>query len=299
MKNALLLTTLLMVQSPVLFAQGRLTSQEFGEYYDWFNEHSQTADLYSDRATLHIFSDKAALQQGPCRDSRVLTRLPIGLPVTNIVEDAFFLPEDEIDGYFDIWYFVAAQDPSGRTVEGYLWGGDLAKSWTAADLTGDGNDEFLMLGIASQPRQKITDINAEIRILHNDRLWYQKLVPGLCVFEACATSGLLRVIENDQAPGGMQVVEASTMTLGCWAGVEKAFFYWNGGSLERVYYAEFTSDREYERRSFLVENGPTTQLCLYSHEDENYNPVWACRTVKTEPAPTDAQAAVASTVARH
>ncbi len=286
MRSTLLLATLLLsTQNAPLAGQERLAGQQFGAYYDWFHERSQVADHYTDQARLHVFSQEAPLYAGPCAESAILDHLPIGAAVTNIVEDEFFIPEGELNGYLDLWYQVAFRDDKGRRVEGYLWGGDVAKSWLAVDLTGDGRSEFVMLGIASTPRKRATDINAEIRVLHNQRLWYQKLVPGLCVFEACAVSGLLRVIEDEQLTGA-RFIEAGTITVGCWAGVEKALFYWDGSRLEQVYYAELTTPKEYQKKSFIVQRpGETSaQLCRYSHADPQYNPVWDCKTLKIGPA---------------
>lgn len=282
MRHTLLLSILPALLPGIFNAQPQLTSQEFGEYYDWFNEQSQVAQLYTDRSTLYVFTQDAALHAGPCRESKVMAELPIGWPVTNIVEDEFFMPEGEVNGYFDLWFYVTGSDRSGQPFQGYLWGGDVAKSWRSADLTGDDREEFLMLGIPARARTQPTEINAEVRVLHNGRLWYQKVVPGLCVFEECATSSLLRVVEYPQWPD-LRIIEASTLTLGCWAGVEKALFYWNGSRLERVFYAEFTTAREYENKPFVHASGGDTQLCRYSHEDEDYNPVWDCKTVKVAP----------------
>ena len=284
MRMLLISATLLSIQLPVSQAQEQLVGQDFGDYYEWFNEHSQTEQLYAHNATLHIFTDHTTVHLGPCRDSKVIADLPIGQTVTNIAYDDYYVPEDQIDGYGDMWYHIRGRNADGGAFQGYVWGAYIAKAWQSVELTGDQHEEFVMLGVASTPRRQPTDINAEIRILHQNKLWYQKLVPGLCLFEECATEAMLRVLKDPKL--GFTFMETSTMTLGCWAGIEKAYFYWNGSSLERVYQAEYTTKKEYANQTFTVPAGKDVplQVCHFSHEDENYDPVWKCEVVKAKPA---------------
>lgn len=239
--------------------------------------------LYVNNATLHIFTDHTKVHFGPCQESKIISSLTIGQPVTNIAYEDDYVPEDVINGYGDMWYHVKGQNADGVAFQGYVWGADIARAWQSAELTGDQQDEFVMLGIASTPRRQPTDINSEIRILHRNRLWYQKLVPGLCIFEECASEAMLRILKDPQM--GFTFFETSTMALGCWAGIEKAYFYWNGSSLQRVYQAEYTTQKEYANQAFTFSAGTDVplQMCRFSHEDENYNPVWKCEVVKAKP----------------
>ncbi|MCB0552764.1 MAG: hypothetical protein KDD02_04365 [Phaeodactylibacter sp.] len=277
MRNFLLITALISTQS--LSAQDRFVSPQFEDFYDWFHQQSQVAELYKDNATLYTFTARAAIHQGPCNTSKTLAYLPIGFSVQNIAySEGYYLPEDEINGYGDIWYHVRGKDAVGQSFVGYIWGGDIAKGWRYEDLNGDGQPEFLMLGVSSQARKNLRDINAEVRILQRGKVMTQQEVPGLCVFEDCATSPLLRVYQSSQ---GFTIVETSTMAVGCWAGIEKAFFYWNGANLQCVYHAEYTTHHEFSNDSFVVNNTGSTQLCQYSHEDENHMPVWKCKTISS------------------
>ncbi|MCB0569686.1 MAG: hypothetical protein KDC66_07990 [Phaeodactylibacter sp.] len=286
MKNTLLISALISVQS--LNAQGRFVSPQFEDDYDWFQEQSQVDKLYSDNSTLYIFTEKAAVRQGPCQASAAITYLPAGFSVQNIAyADGYYFPEDEVDGYGDIWYHVYGKDAVGQSFVGYIWGASIAKGWRFEDLDEDGKAEFLMLGVSSQARKGLRDIKAEIRILQNGKIQLQQQVPGLCVFEDCETSPLLRVIHS---PQGFTIVEASTMAVGCWAGIEKAFFYWDGYHLQRVYHAEYTTHHEFANESFVVNSTSGTQLCQYSHEDESHVPVWKCKTIR---AGGDSRAAIA------
>lgn len=278
------------------FAQeDHLAAQDFSSYYEWFNDRSQSELLYSHNTTLYIFKEDSKVHLGPCEDSKVLTSLPIGQNVSNIAYDDFYVPEDEINGYADMWYHVKGRNAQGRSFQGYVWGAHIAKSWRSAELTGDEQDEFIMLGVASTPRRQPTDINGEIRILHQDKLWYQKLVPGLCLFEECGSESMLRILEDPQF--GFTILEASTMTLGCWAGVEKAYFYWNGSKLQRVYQAEYTTKTEFANKAFTVsdksQRGIPLRLCHFSHEDDNYNPVWKCKEIEAKPVVQDKAIAAA------
>lgn len=257
--------------------QERFVSSDFNDFYDWYHRQSQVAQLYEDQAQLFTFAGNTEVHAGPCRTSETITRLPAGYGVRNIAYDDYYLPEDEIDGYGDIWYHVSGKDPRGQAFTGYIWGGQIAKGWRSVDLGKDGQPEFIMLGISSKKRQAPAEINAEIRIARRGQVVYQVTVPGLCVFEDCASSPLLRAVET---PQGFTIIEASTMTVGCWAGIEKSFFYWDGTNLKRVYHAEYTTNKEFANESFVFNNSSAgTQLCRYSHEGENYSPVWECKEI--------------------
>lgn len=291
MRVLLFSATLLCIQLPFSSAQEEFVAQDFSDYYEWFDRHSQTELLYLPNATLHIFTDHTQVHLGPCQDSDVIAELSIGQPITNIAYEDYYVPQDEINGYGDIWYHVKGLDRQGLPFQGYVWGAHIARAWQGAELTGDAAEEFVMLGIASVPRTQPTEINSEIRILHRDRLWYQKLVPGLCLFEECATETMLRVLEDPKR--GFTFIETSTMTLGCWAGIEKAYFYWDGSKLDRVYQAEYTTDKEYANRSFTIhsEAGVPLQVCRFNGEDEKYNPVWKCEVVRAVPKAKESVAA--------
>ncbi|MCB0551725.1 MAG: hypothetical protein KDD19_29435 [Phaeodactylibacter sp.] len=275
MRNILILAALLSTQSTP--AQERFISSEFSDFYDWFHQRSQVAQLYEDQSELFTFTNNTEVHAGPCQSSEVTAQLPIGYAVRNIAyNDDYYLPEDEIDGYGDIWYHVRGKDLQGKAFTGYIWGAQIARGWQSMDLTGDGEAEFIMLGISSKARKVPTDINAELRIVRRGQLVHQKTVPGLCVFEDCAASPLLRAFET---PQGFTIIEASTMTVGCWAGIEKSFFYWDGVNLQRVYHAEYTTHKEFANESFVFPGKTNAQLCHYSHEDENYSPVWKCQEI--------------------
>ena len=277
MRNILIFAALL--TSQLTPAQQRFVGGDISGYYDWFHERSQVNDLYTNHSTLYIFTETATVHQGPCQSSAKLTELSHGSPVFNIAyQDEYYLPEDEINGYNDIWYHVRGKDAQGKSFVGYIWGAEIAKGWRTIDVSGDGRAEFLMLGVSSKKRKEIKDIKAEIRILSDGQLIAMKTVPGLCVFEECGASPLLRVFRT---PQGFTVVEASTMTVGCWAGLEKAFHYWDGSHLHRVYHAEFLTNTEFANESFVVNHTSGTQLCHYSHEDDNHMPVWSCKNINT------------------
>lgn len=275
MKHVLLISALFATQATP--AQERFVSYDMEAYYEWFHEQSQVADHYEANSTLYTFVPQTKVHEGPCQSSAVLASLPAGQAVTNIgYADSYYLPEDEIDGYNDFWYHVRGKDTNNRSFSGYVWGAQIAKSWKRADLTGDGQAEFLMLGIASSPRKSPRDIKAEVRMLKDGKLIAAKEVPSLCVFEACGASTLLRVVKTAQ---GFPVIEASTMAIGCWAGLEKAFLYFDGSTLARVYHAEYTTQHEFANEAFTVKSGDSTQMCRYSHESESHEPVWACKAV--------------------
>lgn len=285
MRNVLVFAALLATQTTP--AQERFVSDELADFYQWFHQRSQVDELYQGQTTLYTFSSKTKVYSDPCQDSKTIATLPIAHPVTNIAySNDYYLPEDEIDGYGDIWYHVTGRSVEGRAFEGYIWGAQIAKGWQSQDITGDRREEFLMLGIASEPRRQLRNIKAELRIVRGGQLQSSEVIPGLCVFEDCAASPLLQVEQSEQ---GFYVIEASTMTVGCWAGIERAFYVYNGKRLSRVYHAEYTTQEEFANESFVVSGGEHIQVCQYSHQGSDYLPVWTCHTMEK----SDGRAAVA------
>lgn len=282
MKSMLLAATLLISQTNPNSAQNLFVAQDYSNFFEWFHDRSQVNQLYADRTTLYTFLENTKVRKHPSAKSELIAQLPIGYAVTNIAyNDETELPTAEIAGYNDFWYHIKGKDAQGKAFTGYIWGAQIAKGWREADITGDSNEEFIMLGISTQPRRKPTDINAEIRVLQNKRLVSQAMVPGVCIFQECDSSPLLRVMKSQATPG-LTIVEASTMTIGCMTGVDKVFFYWNGGNLERVYQAEYSTQKEIYRKKFVVapnNHATTVQICEYGGEDNSYNPIWSCKTV--------------------
>ncbi|MBK9492096.1 MAG: hypothetical protein IPO07_27305 [Haliscomenobacter sp.] len=184
---------------------------------------------------------------------------------------------------------MKGQDTAGKAFQGYVWGGHIAKGWRKADLTGDGNAEFVLLGVSSKPRKKLTDIQGELRILQKGRVLHRSNVPGLCLFEDCGSSALLRILNVPSANNAL-VIEASVMTIGCWAGIEKTYFYWNGAELELIYHAELISGKVLANHPFSVKdkNGAEVMTCRYVREGDDYNPLWDCRGVKAKPVAAQA-----------
>ena len=262
-------------------AQERFVTIDYSQYYEWFHEHSQVEELYANGSTLFTFSENTRVFADPCNTSAVITALAIGTAVRNIAYDEYFLPEDQINGYGDIWYHVEISSPTRKKVKGYIWGADIAKGWQGADLTGDQVDELVLLGVSSLPRVKPTDIFAELRVVQNGKMFTQKVLPGLCIFEDCGSSPLLRIFAA-RGLNGKLVIEASTMTIGCDAGIERAFLYWDGRAVQRVFHGEYTTNREFARKAFEIRNAAddTYQICEYSHQDDRFEPVWNCRVIQ-------------------
>ncbi len=278
MRTSFLAIILISLFHQIISAQSHFVSRDYKDYYEWYNQRSQTAQLYVGGSKLYIFSNEARVYSCPSLKATVKTSLPIGTAVTNIGYPNYNFPTDEIGGYGDIWHHIKGVTPSGQSFDGYIWGGDIAKSWAFNDLTGDQRKELILLGISSEKRSSLPDIKADIRIVSNGKLIAQTTVPGLCVFEDCDASNLVRVLE-DQPYAGVQIVEVSTMTLGCYAGIEKAFYFWNGQQLEPVFHAEYTIDKTCDSQAFVYRPQQTNQtmLCRYDREDKNYNPVWKCQ----------------------
>ena len=273
---------------------------DYSQYYEWFHERSQVEDLYADGSTLVTFSKNTQVHADPCRSSEITQTLAIGTEVKNIAYEEYYLPEDQLNGYGDIWYHVEISSSTTKTTKGYIWGADIAKGWRKADLTGDEVSELILLGVSSVPRVNPEDIFAELRIVQNGNIFAQNVLPGLCVFEDCGSSPLLRAFPAAGLNGEL-VLEASTITIGCDAGIERAFLYWDGRSLQRVFHGEFTTNQEFIKKPFEIRTGPESpsyQICEYSHQDDRFEPVWHCRMIRENARGTNAENAAEVTKAR-
>ena len=278
MRNYFVLAIIICLNSTSSNAQARFVSHDYKDYYDWFHQRSQVGLLYTNGASLYTFA-LSKVKAMACTDSETLLRLPIGSKITNIVDISEDFVQDNINGYDDIWFHVKGEDARHQFFEGYIWGADIAKSWQSVDITGDGINEFVLLGISSKKRKRPTDINATLKVLKNGKILSQTTVPGLCLFEECAASSLLRILK-DQPVKGAIIIEASTMTIGCTAGVEKVYYFWNATQkLERVFHAEFTTNKQLRNKSFEFRGEEGLILCRFKHEDKNYNPVWEVKKV--------------------
>jgi hypothetical protein len=283
MRYLLLTTAAVALLAIALSAQVRYTGTEFEDYYRWFHQHSQTADFFTEGTTLYLFADQAPLRQRASEQAPVLMQLQLAQPLTNqaiAVED---LTESTLRGYPEAWFRVTACSPDGEPVTGYVWGGHLAKAWRHLPPDLPGHPDMALLGLTLDERQRPEDIRASVRLLREGKVLAETEIPQLCVFEACGSSTLLRVLLPPAYPTEKVtplIVEVSVLTSGCDTGVDKSLVAWDGQSLERIYQAEYTTGYIYHSRAL---NWGDTRICRYSHEDGSFNTVWDCRDVVVSP----------------
>ena len=279
MKTYLLSSALFSLILTPLLAQERLVDAKHSSYYEWFNQHSKTTHIFQEGATLYTFDEQTLVYRRPSSDASIITKLQIGQRVRNSSRLDAPLPENTWNGYTDIWLKVKGKDAQGKAFTGFVKGAQLAKTWSFIDVNKDGKKELIMLGISSLKRQKITDIKAELRVVQHKKLRYQKIVPGLCVFEECNSMALVRQVPHEHRI----ILEASTITLGCWTAIEKTYFLWNGNSLDLIYHAEKTTQKVHTKESFAyTTNEKGLNICCYSGEDQNFNPKWACKSINNK-----------------
>ena len=278
-KHILLLAALANASVPNLPAQEYLVAQDAGDYYEWFQQHSNASALFSDQTTLYIFARQTPLREDPCEESPPVMTLTAGETVRNQaygVED--FVPTAEIRGYADQWFQVVVDRPDGSTLSGYIWGGHLAKAWHETDLSQDGTDELVLMGLTERERAHQRDIRAELKVIRSGQIISTTELPGMCVFGECDSDALLRTFSpNEQKE--MTMLEASTMMIGCTAGIERAFFIWKGNAFECVFYGEMTTQRTYKESPFavrLTQKAGTAQICHFQGIGKDFNPVWQC-----------------------
>jgi len=278
-KHILLLAALANASVPNLPAQEYFITQEAGDYYEWFQQHSNASALFSDQTTLYAFASQTPLREEPCAESQTILTLSAGETVRNQaygVED--FIPTAEIRGYTDQWFQVIVDRPDGTTVPGYIWGGHLAKAWHQIDLSKDGEKELVLMGLTEKERNHPRDIRAELKVLRSKEIISTTDLPGMCVFGECDSDALLRSFSPD-GRDNMTMLEASTMMIGCTAGIERAFFIWKGNSFECVFYGEMTTRKTYKKNPFavrLTQKAGSAQICHFQGIGEDFNPVWQC-----------------------
>lgn len=284
MKTQLSVLLLLGLPLSQTSAQVRYSGEEYRDYYDWFHQYSQTPDFYLDGTTLITFQDETPLRKAPSAKSEAQMSLPIGKAVTNIyvaVEDAVF---STLNGYLDQWFLVETCSADRNVVRGYVWGGHLAKSWNYFQTPGEKEPSLIALGLSNQQRRQPEDIKASLKIIQNGQQTGEVTLNGMCLFEQCAASSLLRVFDFSEK-ASLWMFEASIFSTGCLTGVDKALISWDGNELYLVHQAEYTTGYTYASNPFYLRASNQTQICYYQDENEAYEPVWACRTLDTVVTP--------------
>lgn len=278
MKNYLTPICLLLCSSTLLLAQVRYTGEEYRDYYEWFHQYSQTPDFYLDGTQLVSFVENTPVKQSPQSKSTTLGTLRLGQVVTN-----FSIPVDKVvfsehHGYREQWFRVEACSPDGNVFNGYVWGGYLAKSWQYFDLQGDGTKELIALGLSTNQRQAPEDTRAALKIIENGKLIQALELEGICLFEDCGASSLLRVFDFNTS-GKTIVFESSVFTAGCLTGIDKALVAWDGQQLLLIHRGEYTTGQTYASNPLFLRQATQTQICYYKDENQTYDPVWNCRTL--------------------
>jgi len=278
-KHILLLAALANASVPNLPAQEYFVAQDAGDYYEWFQQHSNASALFSDQATLYAFASNTPLREEPCEESTTILTLAPGETVRNQVygvED--FIPTAEIRGYNDQWFQVVVDRPDGSTIPGFIWGGHLAKAWHQTDLNQDQEEELVLMGLTEQKRSEPRDIRAELKVIRAGKTISTTQLPGMCVFGECDADAMLRTFTPD-GQDNVTMLEASTMMIGCTAGIERAFLIWKGHSFECVFYGEMTTRQTYQETPFavrLTQKAGSAKICRFDGIGEDFNPVWRC-----------------------
>ena len=295
MKDLLSIGVFFIVATTPTLSQTKFSTQDFTNYTDWFNQETAVYNLYSNNSKLYIFTDAAPIYLKPSPDAPIISKLELGSVVHNIsFPEESAVPTTKINGYTDIWYHARVSNKNGKAFRGYIWGGHIAKAWSKKDINQDGQAEFFLLGISTVVPKDYSEMGAELRILQNGELAFQHQIPGLCIFDACASDALLKIHFDPQLEG-WPIIETTTMANGCSAGIEKAYHFWNGSNIYEVFHAEFTTQHVFTDKTFTViakpkasESTIKVKLCQYSHEGKTFQPKWKCKTIETSKTPATA-----------
>lgn len=279
MKTCLISLLPLFALSPSVFSQVRYTGEDYRDYYEWFHQYSQTPDFYTDGSQLISFVEDAPVRNSPSENSKQLGTLKLGQLVTNIlvsVETAVFSVQQ---GYREQWFRIETCTRDGNVFTGYVWGGHLAKSWQYFDLEGKGKNAIILLGLSDQQRQAPEDISAALKIVKDNRAISTIQLDGICLFEDCSASSLLRVFDFKETHHTI-VFESSIFTAGCLTGIDKVLVAWDGNQLQLIHRAEYTTGQTYANNPLYLRQATQTQVCYYKSENSTYDPVWNCRTLE-------------------
>lgn len=285
MKRLLFLSTIFTIISITSSGQGAVEFRDDQlDYYSWFHEYSNTADLYRSGKLIYTFVEDAPIHREACVESAILTALPVGFPMTNLFDETAEVIWESVNGYNDIWYRVKGFDQNRERFVGYIWGGYIAKAFQPAFITGDGGEEFILLGISGKKRKDSHDFMACLKVVSENTIIAEATVPNMCLSEECSSDALVRVL-TDQPFKGEIMIEASSMTVSCITGVEKNYFSWRNGELEHVYNSSLPHHKVVKNRSFSYQSESETILCRYSRETADFTPVWSCKRIKKKVGP--------------
>lgn len=282
MRTSVILILLISI-SYSLLAQVRYTGEELRDYYQWFHRYSQTADFYVDDSQLYTFQPGTTVHQRASFDSPAVAELPVGHALRNQLLPLNAKVESERGGYGEAWFAVSGTY-HGETFRGYVWGGDLAKAWRTTSLVGLPGSTQVLLGLSPRPRKEASDLRACLRLVSKGTIQAEIDLSGICVFEDCGASTLLRVLDVPAAAN--KVFEVSVLTAGCLTGLDKSYVSWDGHQLQLFYQGEWSTGTTALNNPVYLQRGPAnTQVCYFSREDINYNPIWKCESMKTVAVP--------------
>jgi len=259
-------------------------------YFEWFQSQTQAKELYDKGSKLYIFNSGSPLFASPNPNARIVDRLRAGSPVVTLS-----YPEDNpgpmtYRGYQDFWYEVSFQNRAGEYKAGFLWGGNLAKGWSASDLDKDGSSELLLLGIHDN-FEGMRAGKAALKLFQQGELKLFQSAAEHCISEACESNVLVRLIPDPIWPN-MQILEVSTTQIGCDSGLSRHFYYWTGERFQKVYEFKWVQDRSERSVPFVLKPSGISRgqvqsyRCQYSYTNDDFSPVWRCAPESTEAPPS-------------
>ena len=118
---------------------------------------------YSHGALVPLFADSVNIRENPSLRAKVIARLPIThqVRIKERVQDIL-----EIRKYRENWYRVEFSQGK-KSLEGFVWGGLLAKAYVHEDIDGDNQSEWIVIGISGAEKGERI---AEARLVKKGRL---------------------------------------------------------------------------------------------------------------------------------
>lgn len=111
--------------------------------------------------TVHLYGDNVNIRDAPGEVGQVIATLPVGTPLVVVGGTVVLF---ELDGFRDKWYQITFRQ-NGRTREGYVWGGLLARAVVSG--SGPGGPFLLLMGINGKGS---LDKTAEARLVRGGKI---------------------------------------------------------------------------------------------------------------------------------
>jgi hypothetical protein len=217
---------------------------------------------YAPDSLAYVFGTDVPLRAAPSPTARTVQLLSNADPPVTILkqEEATYR---STDGYRDYWYRVRlnTSGEGAAVVEGYVWGGSLAKAVVDDDLDGDGDPERVLIGVYAPKRASGKETGALANRLAEARVVKAGKVIGSVAFptiEMPDSDRFAYTLTADALGGkglgsGARVLRVGFEYEACDYPNGQVYLVWSGGRLRNVLKTEQSSHEtgSYEEKAIF------------------------------------------------